>query len=213
MSEMSHPDTSIRPLTPTRQPCSFSDGLTVTLNGAYRPDITIAPGEKQFFRVVNATGHKTMRLNVEGEKVEVVAIDGFALDTYPGTPPTLTESSVIMPPACRAEFVVTGPTSGHAKFQTLCYNTGPDGDRRSIPLAGPYRARRSTIRPAAISQTVPLPSANRCLHNAYTTALPPPSQKRLVVFSQDPGNARILHQRQIFQDALAANVRRSRRHR
>ena len=32
------------------------------LNGAYQPIITIAPGEKQFFRVVNATGHKTLKL-------------------------------------------------------------------------------------------------------------------------------------------------------
>ena len=46
--------------------------------------ITIAPGEKQFFRVVNATGHKTLKLNVEGENVQLVAVDGFALDTYPG---------------------------------------------------------------------------------------------------------------------------------
>ena len=64
-------------------PCTTKDHLTVSLNDAVRPDITIAPGEKQFFRLLNATGHKTLRLNIEGEKLELVAIDGFALDTYP----------------------------------------------------------------------------------------------------------------------------------
>ncbi len=174
----------IRPLHSNTAPCSFRDGLTVTLNGARRPDITIAPGEKQFFRVVNATGHKTLRLNVEGEKVEVVAIDGFALDSYPGTPPTLTESSVVIPPASRAEFVVTGPASGRAKFQTLCYNTGPNGDADPyIELAHIVRPKQHQAggdfseRPLTVGEPLP--------QNAYTTALPPPAAKRLVVFSEN----------------------------
>ncbi len=52
-------------------PCTTKDHLTVSLNDAVRPDITIAPGEKQFFRLLNATGHKTLRLSVEGEKLGV----------------------------------------------------------------------------------------------------------------------------------------------
>ncbi len=174
----------IRPQFTNTKPCSFKDGLTVTLNGAFRPAITIAPGEKQFFRVVNATGHKTLRLNVEGEKVEVVAIDGFALDTYPGTPPTLTESSVVMPPASRAEFIVTGPASGHAKFQTLCYNTGPNGD------ADPYFELAHIVRPkrhwaSGDFSNRPLTVGEPLPQNVYTTALPPPVARRLVVFSEN----------------------------
>jgi suppressor of ftsI len=173
-----HPDNS------NTAPCTTKDGLTVTLNGAYRPDITIAPGEKQFFRVVNATGHKTLRLNVQGEKVEVVALDGFALDTYPGTPPTLDESSVIVPPAGRAEFVVTGPASGRAKFSTLCYDTGPNGDpdpylllARLVPPKRHQSAGDFSARPLTVGEPLP--------QNAYTSALPQPSAKRLVVFSED----------------------------
>jgi suppressor of ftsI len=165
-------------------PCTFKDGLTVTLNGAYHPVITIAPGEKQFFRVVNATGHKTLRLNVQGEKVEVVAIDGYALDTYQGTAPTLTESSVIMPPASRAEFVVTGPASGRAKFQTLCYNTGPNGDPDPYiwlgDIVAPKKGHASgdfSTRPLTVGEPLP--------QNVYTTKLPPPSVKRLVVLSEN----------------------------
>ncbi len=183
MSGMSNPGGAV-PLHTNTAPCTTKDGLHVTLNGATHPVITIAPGEKQFFRVVNATGHKTLRLNVEGEKVEVVAIDGFALDTYPGTPPTLTESSVVMPPASRAEFVVTGPASGRTKFQTLCYNTGPNGDPDPYIWLGDLAAPKGrpgsgdfSNRPLTVGEPLP--------QNVYTTALPPPVAKRLVVFSEN----------------------------
>ena len=42
--------------------------------------------------------------------------------------PTESLPYLIVPPAARAEFIVTGPKSGRAKFRTLCYNTGPNGD-------------------------------------------------------------------------------------
>ncbi len=174
----------IRPAGSNTNPCTSKDGLMVTLNGVRRPDITIAPGEKQFFRVVNATGHKTLRLNVQGEKVELVAIDGFALDIYPGTPPTLTESAVTIPPAGRAEFVVTGPPSGRAKFQTLCYNTGPNGD------ADPYLELGRIVAPKHHAEggdfsSQPLIAGEPLPQNAYTTSLPAPAAKRLVVLSED----------------------------
>ena len=175
---------SERPQFTNNAPCTTKDGLTVTLNGARHPVITIAPGEKQFFRVLNATGHKTLRLNVEGEKVEVVAIDGFALDTYPGTPPTLTESSVIIPPAGRAEFVVTGPASGRAKFRTLCYDTGPDGDPDPYIWLGDLVAPKGRQAAASFS-TRPLSVGEPLPQNVYTTALPPPAAKRLVILSEN----------------------------
>jgi suppressor of ftsI len=174
----------MRPQGSNTAPCTTKDGLKVSLNGVHHPDITMAPGEKQFFRVVNATGHKTLRLNVEGEKVEVVAIDGFALDTYPGTPPTLTERYVIIPPAARAEFVVTGPASGHAKFRTMCYDTGPNGD------PDPYIYLAHIVAPkhhqdGGDFSTRPLTVGSPLPPNVYDTALPAPSAKRLVIFSED----------------------------
>ncbi len=174
----------IRPQGINRAPCTTPDGLKVTLNGVSHPVISIAPGERQFFRVLNATGHKTLRLNVEGEEVEVVAIDGFALDTYPGTPPSVTESSVIIPPAGRAEFVVTGPAGGRAKFRTLCYDSGPNGDPDPYIWLGDLVAPKhpqhgADFEKRALSVGAPLPQ------NVYTTNLPPPSARRLVVFSEN----------------------------
>ena len=146
-------------------------------NAAHRPVITIAPGERQFFRVINASGHRTLRLNVEGEKVQVVAIDGYALDTYPGTP-FITESDVCHHSAGRSRrIVVTGPPRAAGRsFRTLCYFTGPDGDADpyifgSSDLVAPKRRRDK----AAISQPSRLPSASRCLQGYYNTKLPPPA--------------------------------------
>ncbi len=165
-------------------PCTTKDHLTTSLNDAVRPDITIAPGEKQFFRLLNATGHKTLRLNVEGEKLELVAVDGFALDSYPGTPPTKLESTLIVPPASRAEFVVTGPASGHAKFRTLCYDTGPNGDPDPEILLANLKAPQGRERASFSSE--PLVVGSPLPRNVYTTQLPPPSVKRVVIFSENP---------------------------
>ncbi len=179
------------PHTINNEPCGGELGLTTSLNYAVQPDITIAPGEKQFFRVINATGHKTLKLAVDGEKLTVVAIDGFALDTYPGTPPTLVEPYAVVPPAGRVEFVVTGPRSRSAKFRTLCYDTGPGGDRDSeLVLANLKQSSRQGERSSAsgpITVGEPLP------RNVYTTSLPPVSAKRVVIFSEGGTHFSINH--------------------
>lgn len=177
------PMATARPMNSNTQPCVFNDMLTVTLNGAYRPDITIAPGEKQFFRLINATGHKTLRLNVENENVQLVAVDGFALDTYPGTPPTETKNELIVPPAARVEFIVTGPKVGHGRFRTLCYNTGPNGDPDVevflAHLVAPKRPEGGYFSNAPVTVGSPLPQ------NEYTTKLPPPVAHRIAIFSEN----------------------------
>jgi FtsP/CotA-like multicopper oxidase with cupredoxin domain len=178
------PLATVRPLNSNRTPCLFYDGLNVALNGAYEPVITIAPGEKQFFRVVNATGHKTLKLSVEGENVQLVAVDGFALDSYPGTPPTESMPYIIVPPAARAEFIVTGPASGHGRFRTLCYNSGPDGDADPPWFLAYLKAPKHKTTGGDFSSQ-PLTVGSPLPQNEYTTKLPPPAAKRVVVFSEN----------------------------
>jgi FtsP/CotA-like multicopper oxidase with cupredoxin domain len=165
-------------------PCATKDHLVTTINGVFRPDIPIQPGERQFFRLVNATGHKTLKLNIAGERLELVAIDGFALDTNPGTPASESRETIVVPPASRAEFVVTGPASGHAELRTLCFHTGRDGDPDPMMtlayLKSTSQSQRVFRSRAPIVAGPPLP------RNFYDTQLPPPSVKRLVVFSEDP---------------------------
>ena len=165
-------------------PCGPDPGLQVTLNGAVRPTIGIAPGERQFFRVVNATGHKNLKLAVDTATLEVVAIDGFALGLYPGTGPTSTVASVVVPPAGRAEFVVTGPSAA-SEFRTLCYDSGPGGDPDPMlvlaDLHAPHGARRRPNAAIARLRATASPSGG----GAYGFPLPRIAAERTVVLSED----------------------------
>ncbi len=181
MSGMS--DEGARPQAINSEPCGSDLGLITTLNGAYQPIVTIAPGEKQFFRVVNATAHKTLKL-YDGGEMELVAIDGFALDTWRGNPPTEMVRTIVMPPASRAEFVVTGPASGTGTFRTLCFDSGRTGDHDpELKLALLRKAQGAAYRAAFMGHLTvgaPLPQ------NAYTTKLPPIAAKRTAIFTEGP---------------------------
>ncbi len=167
-------------------PCGPDPGLQPSLNGAVRPTINIQPGERQFFRVINATGHKNLKLAVDGGTLDVVAIDGYALDVNPGTPPTETMPSLVVPPAARAEFVVTGSASGTSEFRTLCYNSGPTGDPDPMNVLADLRAKgsgQSAVRFAR--STGPLRVGAPLPHNAFSGPTPSYSQERTVVLSED----------------------------
>jgi suppressor of ftsI len=166
-------------------PCGPDPGTKTTLNGAQQPVITIAPNEQQFFRLINATSHKVLKLYYGGE-MELVAIDGFPLDTWPGTPPTKTLRTIVVPPAARAEFVITGPRSGSGTFRTLCYDSGAAGFHDpELKLATLRAPDKSRYRPALVGSLrvgEPLPQ------NAYTTTLPPIAARRTAIFSEGPNH-------------------------
>ncbi|MGZ3517133.1 MAG: multicopper oxidase family protein [Vulcanimicrobiaceae bacterium] len=100
-----------------------------TINGTLRPAIAIAPGERQFWRIVNAEPEAYLDLVLDSEQFDVVALDGEPLAYRNPTRPTVTMQHVFVPPAGRVEAIVTGPPPGtNATLRTLCVNTGPDGD-------------------------------------------------------------------------------------
>jgi suppressor of ftsI len=166
-------------------PCGPDTGTTTTLNGALHPDLTIKPGEQQFFRVVNAAGHKTLKLSIDGEQLQLVALDGYALDSFPGSQPIQTVPYIIVPAAGRAEFIVTGPTSGLAKFRTQCYDTGPHGDPDPALILGTLRAPLHSDPNAAPMRPMRLTVGAALPHNVYSDALPAPVQSRRVVLSEN----------------------------
>jgi FtsP/CotA-like multicopper oxidase with cupredoxin domain len=100
-----------------------------TINGAIRPTIPIAAGERQFWRIVNASPDMYADLQIDGQQWEIVALDGMPLSYHDPKVRTRLESHVLVPPGGRLEAIVTGPRDGaHAKLRTLCFDTGPDGD-------------------------------------------------------------------------------------
>jgi len=91
------------------------------------PIIQMKPNEKQFWRVVNATIQDFTPLQVQfngvPQKLQLIALDG-----YPLAKPRY-ETTILVPPAGRAEFVVQAPPQDNeAIFISLGYSTGPTGN-------------------------------------------------------------------------------------
>jgi len=88
-----------------------------------------------------------------------------------------------VPPAGRAEFVVTGSRNGPAEFRTLCYNSGPTGDPDPMIVLAHLRnvphAFHRAYAPAPLRVARPLP------RNLFTLPLPPVAATRTVVFNED----------------------------
>jgi len=100
-----------------------------TVNGSLRPKIDIAPGERQFWRIVNASPDLYADLELDGASFEVVALDGMPLAYHDPAIRTRSMKHVLLPPAGRVEAIVTGPpVDSHAALRSRCFDTGPDGD-------------------------------------------------------------------------------------
>jgi suppressor of ftsI len=104
-------------------------GEVFTVNGVVRPRIEIAPKERQFWRVVNASADRYLDLQLDGQTFEIVALDGMPLAYHDAKHPTRVTDHLLLAPAGRIEAIVTGPPPGtHIALRTLCVDTGPDGD-------------------------------------------------------------------------------------
>jgi suppressor of ftsI len=100
-----------------------------TVDGAVRPQIEIAPGERQFWRLVNASADRYLDLQLEDQTFEIVAMDGMPIARHDPNRPTRIADHVLLPPAGRLEAIVTGPSGGTPRrLISRCVDTGPDGD-------------------------------------------------------------------------------------
>jgi suppressor of ftsI len=172
--------------TTTNVPCApLPAGDYLTVNSQLRPTIRINPGQPEFFRVLNATGHRHLDLTLGGIPMQIVAIDGYPIDTYPGQPSSFVQTHIVVPPAGRVEFVATGTAS--SELRTQCFDSGPIGDadppevlahlRPFVGTSGHKRvpaASLQALRPAAPLET-----------SRLSDPLPPPAATRVVRFSED----------------------------
>jgi suppressor of ftsI len=100
-----------------------------SVNGMLRPKIDIAPGERQFWRIVNASPDLYADLELNSGSFEVLALDGMPLAYHDPSIRKRSMSHVLLPPAGRVEAIVTGPPAdSHAALRSRCFDTGPDGD-------------------------------------------------------------------------------------
>jgi FtsP/CotA-like multicopper oxidase with cupredoxin domain len=91
------------------------------------------PGQQELWRVANTGADTILNLqyivNGTPQAVQVVAIDGHPIASGSSGQTSESETSVLLGPGARAEFVITTPKVGdQAQLVTQYWNTGPDGD-------------------------------------------------------------------------------------
>jgi suppressor of ftsI len=156
-----------------------------TVNGALRPQIAVTAGEQQFWRIVNASPDLYADLQVDGEQLEIIALDGMPLAFHSPERPVEFVSHVLLPPAGRVEAIITGPKHGDgAKLRTRCFDTGSDGDANpEMVLADLVNVPQPRIAP-----TTPV-DARRPIHKPLPAAMVAHVEKRspdfVVNFTED----------------------------
>jgi FtsP/CotA-like multicopper oxidase with cupredoxin domain len=156
--------------------------------------IKIKPGERQLWRVLNASAitylHLALLFDHIPQQLGVVAIDGVSINiSGPDAKPVAWVDHIGVPPGGRVEFIVTGPREGEAGvFMTRSVDTGSAGDN------DPNRALATLTAEAAASEPQSaLPTAHRPMK---TSSLPwignvEPVRVRKLYFSEvqsEPGN-------------------------
>jgi FtsP/CotA-like multicopper oxidase with cupredoxin domain len=133
--------------------------------------ITMKPGERQLWRVLNASAITYLNLAVlfgrAPQQIGVVAIDGVPIN-FNGSPAPPVEwvDHIGVPPGARVEFIVNGPPLNvPALLVTRVVDTGPGGEN------DPNRALASIVAADNAPEPVKLPSNPK--------PLPPPAQSWL----------------------------------
>ena len=125
-----------------------------TVNGSMRPQIGIAPGEHQFWRLVNASADRYLDVQLEGQPLEIVAMDGMPIALHDANHPTRSAEHVLLPPAGRLEAIVTGPAAGTPRrLISRCVDTGPDGDPNPAMVLADVVSRYATDSPAKTAKS------------------------------------------------------------
>ncbi|MBJ7329253.1 MAG: multicopper oxidase family protein [Solirubrobacteraceae bacterium] len=89
-------------------------GLRFFVNGRLRPKIDLAPGEVQRWRIVNASADFFVRLQIPGQRLNVISTDGNPLKA------TSAEKVVVLGAGERVEILVKG-TSTPARLETTTF--------------------------------------------------------------------------------------------
>jgi len=158
--------------------------------------ITMKPNEKQLWRVVNAAADTIIDLQVQydgtPQTLQVVGLDGVPTGSQDGAGQgtIVPMTDILLAPAARAEFIMTGPSPSvkDARLVTLNIDTGPDGDNDpQRPLA----TINASVTAPAPPVTVPAVSGAPRRPRFAGLASASPTAQRTLYFSEvisDPSN-------------------------
>ena len=157
-----------------------------TVNGAVRPRIAIAPGERQFWRVVNASPDLYADLSLDTQQLHIVAIDGMPLAFHDPRRHQESLSHFLLSPAGRLEFIVTGPPAGsHAALRSACVDTGTDGDPNPAMVLADLDSRPGSSSHAKLTPTTHGVAVHEVVPSATLTRVERAPAKFTVVFTED----------------------------
>jgi FtsP/CotA-like multicopper oxidase with cupredoxin domain len=143
--------------------------------------IQMRPGEKQLWRVLNASAFTYLKLMVlfhgSPQTLGVVAIDGVPM-THQATALVDPQTYLRVPPGGRVEFIVKGPAAGeNALLVNGTVDTGPGGENDPNRMLAKIVALTNASEPRSIlpSSPVPLPPSS----HAWLGDVHPVRQRRL----------------------------------
>jgi FtsP/CotA-like multicopper oxidase with cupredoxin domain len=115
-------------------------GDTRLVNGKQEPELAIAAGQIERWRIVNAASARYVRLSIGGRPFSILGTDGGLIER------PVTASEILLPPADRVELAVGPFAEGETlTIESLAY------DRRSMAKAKTERFATLRVGPAAPS--------------------------------------------------------------
>jgi FtsP/CotA-like multicopper oxidase with cupredoxin domain len=132
--------------------------------------VAMKPQQKELWRVLNASADTIIDLQLQYDNVAqpltVVALDGVPTGSQDGLRlgGSVVTKDILLPPASRAEFIVTGPSLRvkSAVLSTLNIDTGPDGDNDPTrPILAIKASNGAAEPPLRIANTSSLPPSER----------------------------------------------------
>ncbi|HZO20008.1 MAG TPA: multicopper oxidase family protein [Gemmatimonadaceae bacterium] len=133
------------------------EGTTRLVNGRQEPDLTMAAGQVERWRIVNAASARYVRLSIGGRPFRILGTDG-GLITAP-----FTTSEVLLAPADRVDLAVGPFSEGETlRVESLPFNRGSfRGHRKAEPFAtlrvGPAKPSHAHV-PEILREIEPLAS-------------------------------------------------------
>jgi len=145
------------------------EGSTRLVNGRKEPELTIAAGQIERWRIVNAASARYVRLSIGGRPFTIIGTDGGLIDA------PVTVSELLLTPADRAELAVGPFAEGETlRIDSLPYN------RRSIARVRTEHFATLRVGPAAPSRTK-IPATLRDIEPLVTGPVTPTREVHLGV--------------------------------
>jgi FtsP/CotA-like multicopper oxidase with cupredoxin domain len=151
------------------------------------------PGQQELWRVANTAADTILDLqyvvNGTAQAMQVVAIDGYPIASGSSGQPSESETSILLPPGARAEFVVTTPkVSDQAQLVTQYWDTGPDGDfdptRTIANVVSQNGIEGSSASSGAVSRRLPARAVKTKVTRFAGLAAATPAAQRNLYFSE-----------------------------